>query len=286
MLEAVMIRARPQQLPGTVPARSSGAIRQGGTAMRLAGKVAVITGAASGIGLAMATRFAAEGAAIVAGDWNAQRLDVAVATIQATGGTIVGVPGNIAERAAAEGLIDRAISTHGRLDILCNNAGVMDYMQGVGELDDDIWRRVLSINLDGPMFTSRRAVRQMLTQGSGSIVNIASIGGFEGGAAGVAYTVSKHALIGLTRNTAWMYAKRGLRCNAICPGATATNIQETMPAERLDPAGSERAGAYAALIPAVLEPADIAALALFLASDESRHINGAIIAADAGWTAA
>ena len=108
----------------------------------------------------------------------------------------------------------------------------------------------------------------------------------EGGAAGAAYTVSKHALVGLTRNTAWMYAKQGIRCNAICPGATATNIAETMPADRLDPAGSARAGEYAALIPAVLDPADIAALALFLASDESRHVNGAIITADAGWTAA
>jgi NAD(P)-dependent dehydrogenase (short-subunit alcohol dehydrogenase family) len=254
--------------------------------MRLTGKVAVITGAASGIGLAIATRFAAEGAAVVAGDWNAPRLEAAVATMQAAGGTITGMQGNIAEQEAAEGLIDEAIRAHGRLDVLCNNAGVMDYMQGVGELDNDVWRRVLSINLDGPMFTSRRAVRQMLSQGSGSIINIASIGGFEGGAAGAAYTVSKHALIGLTRNTAWMYAKRGLRCNAICPGATATNIQETMPAERLDPAGAERAGAYAALIPTVLDPTDVAALALFLASDEARYINGAIIAADAGWTAA
>jgi NAD(P)-dependent dehydrogenase (short-subunit alcohol dehydrogenase family) len=254
--------------------------------MRLAGKVAVITGAASGIGLAMATRFAAEGAAIIAGDWNAPRLDAAVAAIQATGGSIIGAQGNIAEQAAAEGLIDLAIETHGRLDVLCNNAGVMDYMQGVAELDDAIWRRVLSINLDGPMYTSRRAAQQMRRQGSGSIINIASIGGLQGGAAGAAYTVSKHALVGLTRNTAWMYAKQGLRCNAICPGATATNITETMPPERLDPAGSARAGEYAALIPAVLDPRDIASLALFLASDESRHINGAIITADAGWTAA
>jgi NAD(P)-dependent dehydrogenase (short-subunit alcohol dehydrogenase family) len=254
--------------------------------MRLAEKVAVITGAASGIGLAIASRFAAEGAAVVAGDWNAERLDAAVERIRTAGGTIVGQPGNIAERAAAEDLVDLAVSTHGRLDILCNNAGVMDYMQGVGELSDDLWRRVLSINLDGPMFTSRRAVQQMRQQGAGSIINIASVGGLHGGAAGAAYTVSKHALVGLTRNTAWMYAKQGLRCNAICPGATATNIAETMPADRLDPAGSARAGEYAALIPAVLDPADIAALALYLASDESRHINGAIITADAGWTAA
>lgn len=254
--------------------------------MRLAGKTAAITGAASGIGLAIATRFAAEGAAVVAGDWNGERLDAAVEGIRAAGGTIVGQQGNIAERATAEGLIELAISTHGRLDVLCNNAGVMDYMQGVGELEDEVWRRVLSINLDGPMFASRRAVGQMLQQGSGAIVNIASIGGLHGGAAGAAYTVSKHALIGLTRNTAWMYAKRGLRCNAICPGATATNITETMPPDRLDAAGSARAGEYAALIPAVLDPADIAALALFLASDESRHVNGAIVTADAGWTAA
>jgi NAD(P)-dependent dehydrogenase (short-subunit alcohol dehydrogenase family) len=136
------------------------------------------------------------------------------------------------------------------------------------------------------MFTSRRAVQHMRRQGSGSIINIASIGGLQGGAAGAAYTVSKHGMIGLTRNTAWMYAKEGIRCNAICPGATATNIGETMPAERLDPFGAARAGAYAALIPATLEPRDIADLALFLASDESRRINGAVITADAGWTAA
>lgn len=253
--------------------------------MRLEGKVAVITGAGSGMGLAMATRFAAEGARIVAGDWNADRLNAAVAAIAGNGGTITGAQGNIADQATAEGLIDLAISTYGRLDILCNNAGVMDFMQGVGELSDDVWRRVLGINLDGPMFTSRRAVSHMLTQGSGSIINVASTAGIHGGAAGAAYTASKHALVGLTRNTAWMYAKRGIRCNAICPGATVTNIGESMMPERIDKPGSERTGAFAALAPAYLDPTDIAALALFLASDESHHINGAIIPADGGWAA-
>jgi len=125
--------------------------------------------------------------------------------------------------------------------VLCNNAGVMDYMQGVGELSDDIWRRVLSINLDGPMFTCRRAVRYMLTHGGGSIINVGSTASLHGGAAGAAYTASKHALVGLTRSTAWMYAKKGIRCNAICPGGTATNIGETMPQDRLDAAGAARA---------------------------------------------
>lgn len=254
--------------------------------MRLDGKVAVITGAGSGMGLAMAKRFAAEGAKVVAGDWNAARLDAAVEAIQKNGGTIVGQAGNIADQAAAEGLIDLALTTYGRLDVLVNNAGVMDYMQGVGELSDEVWRRVLGINLDGPMFTMRRAVPKMVAQGGGAIVNVASTAAIEGGAAGAAYTASKHALVGLTRNTAWIYAPTGIRCNAICPGATRTNIAETMPQDRLDPTGAARAMAYAALAPATLEPEDIAALALFLASDESRHINGAIIPADAGWTAA
>lgn len=254
--------------------------------MRLQGKVAVITGAGSGIGLAMARCFAVEGAAIIAGDWNGERLDAAVAGIREAGGTATGVQGNIADQSAAEALVDLAISGHSRVDVLVNNAGVMDYLQGVGEISDDIWRRVLSINLDGPMFTMRRTVPQMIRQGGGSIVNIASTAGIEGGAAGAAYTAAKHALVGLTRNTAWMYATQGVRCNAICPGGTRTNIGESMPRERLDPAGSARTMAYSALIPATMDPEDIAALALFLASDESRRINGAIIPADAGWTAA
>ncbi|MCB0241883.1 MAG: SDR family NAD(P)-dependent oxidoreductase, partial [Anaerolineae bacterium] len=117
--------------------------------MRLEGKVVVVTGAGSGMGLAMATRFTAEGASVVAGDWNGERLDAAVAKIQADGGTIVSAQGDISDQATAEGLVDLAVKTYGRLDVLCNNAGVMDYMQGVGELADEIWRKVLSINLDG-----------------------------------------------------------------------------------------------------------------------------------------
>lgn len=253
--------------------------------MRLKDKVVVITGAASGMGLAMAKRFAAEGAKVVAADWNAARLESAVAEIKASGGTIIPSQGSIAEQAVAEGLIDLAINTFGGLDVLVNNAGVMDFMQGVGELSDDIWRKVLGINLDGPMFTSRKAVAYMLGHGGGSIVNIASTAAIHGGAAGAAYTASKHALVGLTRNTAWMYAKRGIRCNAICPGATITNIAESMTPERMDPAGSERAGAFAGLVPAYLEASDIASLALFFASDESRKINGAIVPADGGWAA-
>ena len=254
--------------------------------MRLQGKVIIVTGASSGMGLAMAQRFAAEGAKVVAGDWNVERLRAAVEAMRTSGATVDGVSGDISDRAAAEALVDHAFTTHGRLDVLVNNAGVMDYMQGVGELADDVWRRVMSINLDGPMFTMRHAVPRMIAHGGGAIINIASVGGIEGGAAGAAYTAAKHGLVGLTRNTAWMYAQQGIRANAIAPGGTRTNIAESMPQERLDRAGAARAAAYAALIPAYLEPDDLAALALFLASDESSRINGAVITADAGWTAA
>jgi len=253
--------------------------------MKLTGKVAVITGAASGMGLAMAKLFAAEGASVVATDWNKERLDAAVAGIKAKGGVITGITGNIAQQETAEKILDQAIAVYNGLDVLCNNAGVMDHMQGVGELTNEMWQRVLGINLDGPMFSTRKAVQYMLAHGGGSIINISSTAALHGGAAGTAYTVSKHALLGLTRSTAWMYAKQGIRCNAICPGATKTNITESMPAEKLDPVGAARAGEFAALIPAFLEAQDIAALALFLASDDSRYINGAIIPADGGWDA-
>src|SRR5439155_18846924 len=135
-------------------------------------------------------------------------LDAAVASIQASGGTIASAQGNIADQATAENLIDLALSSYGRLDVLCNNAGVMDYMQGVGELSDDIWRRVLSINLAGAMFTSRRAIRHMLTQGGGSSIDTASTAGIHGGASGAGYTSSTQPLVGPTRNTAWRYATK------------------------------------------------------------------------------
>lgn len=254
--------------------------------MRLQGKVAVITGAASGMGLSMARMFSAEGAMIVAGDWNKTRLDAVVTEITTAGRTITALHGNIGVREDAEALIDHALTTHGRIDILVNNAGVMDFMQGTAEISDDIWRKVMSINLDGPMYTSRRALPSMIEHGGGAIVNIASTASLGGGAAGTAYTSSKHGLIGLTKSTAWMYALKGIRCNAICPGGTATNIAESMTPERMDAVGAARAGAYAGLIPAYLQPEDIASLALFLASDDARHVNGAVIAADGGWSAA
>jgi NAD(P)-dependent dehydrogenase (short-subunit alcohol dehydrogenase family) len=254
--------------------------------MRLANKIAVITGAASGMGLAFATRFAAEGASVVVGDINAERLNAAVEGIRANGGKIIGLHGNIADRKDAEALVDAAVSEFGSLDVLVNNAGVMDHMHGVADLEDDMWRRIIAINLDGPMYTSRRAVPILEKKGGGSIINMASSSSTGGGSSGAAYTVAKHGLLGLTKQTAWRYAKAGIRCNAIAPGAVHTNIMESMPEDRIDKVGMARAWEFNALVPAVLEGSDVASLAVFLASDESRFINGVLIPADGGWKAA
>ena len=254
--------------------------------MRLHGKVAIITGAGSGMGRAMALRFTQEGAKVIAADWNEESLNTVVNEIRAMNGEVTGIKVNIAVQAEAEGLVDSAVDTYGTVDILCNNAGVMDLNQGIGEVTDDMWKRVLGINLEGPMYTSRRVIPTMVAQGSGSIINIASAAAMGGGAAGAAYTVSKHGLVGLTKSTAWMYAQKGVRCNAIAPGGTQTNIVSSVDMSKFDPEGSKRTGLYTGIIPAMLQSEDIANLALFLASDESRLINGAIIPADAGWRAA
>jgi NAD(P)-dependent dehydrogenase (short-subunit alcohol dehydrogenase family) len=254
--------------------------------MTLAGKVAIVTGAASGIGRATTELLAADGAAVVAADWNATRLKEAVAAFTAAGHKVAPVGADVADPKDAEAMIAAAIAAFGRLDILVNNAGVMDLDQPVASLDLAIWKRVLAINLDGPMLAMRAVIPHMLKGGGGAIVNIASVAGLGGGAAGAAYTTSKHGLIGLTLNTAWMYAKRDIRCNAIAAGGVNTNIMESIDAAKLDPEGQARAGEYYPLMPTMLDPIDIARLVRFLVDDGSRRINGAVIPADAGWRAA
>lgn len=254
--------------------------------MRLEGKVAIITGAGSGMGRAMANLFAKEGAKVVAAEWHEGTLAEVVAEVKAAGGEIVDVQGDVSNEDDCRRIVETARNTFGRLDVLCNNAGVMDNNQGVAEVTDEMWQRVLGINLNGPMYLSRLAVPIMIAQGGGSIVNTDSKAGLGGGAAGAAYTASKHALVGLTKNTAFVYGPEGVRCNAIAAGAVETNIMQSVDQSKMDPKGSARYNTYYASIPGQLKPVDIANLALFLASDDSKLINGAIIPADAGWAAA
>lgn len=251
--------------------------------MRLKDKVVVVTGAGSGIGLAMARLFVAEGARLVAADWNASSLETAAWDL---GGNIVTVKADVANEAECVGMIDRAVEAYGRIDVLVNNAGVMDLFASVADVDNAMWQRCMSVNVDGPMYAMRRAVPLMLAQGGGSIVNVASAAALGGGSAGAAYTASKYALVGLTMSTAYQYARQGLRCNALAVGGVSTNIMDSVRGMTVDQAALARLQPYHASSPGMLDPIDVANLALFLASDESRHLNGALIPIDMGWSAA
>jgi len=254
--------------------------------MRLDGKIVVITGAGSGMGRAMALRFAKEGATIVGTDIASDRIEEVGREVADAGGVMTPLVTDVSKREDAEKMVRTAIENHGALDVLVNNAGIMDQFQGVATIDDDTWQRVIAVNLHGPMYAMRVAVPFMKEHGGGSIVNVASAAGVGGGAAGAAYTASKHGLVGLTRNTAFTYAPMGVRCNAILAGGVETNIQDSIDMSKADQEALQQLGTWHASMPATLKAEDIANLALFLASDESVRISGALIAADAGWLAA
>ncbi len=188
--------------------------------------------------------------------------------------------GNVANRAEAEQIIVTALETYGTVDIVVNNAGIMDEFVPLGDLDDAMWEKVMSVNLDGPMFICRKALETMLPKQSGVIVNVASIGGLFGGRSGTSYTVSKHAMIGLTRSIAYQYAKSGIRCNAVCPGGVDTNISVVNP----NPLGFERLKTTMASAVRTAEPEELARTVLFLASEDASFVNGAVLVADGGWT--
>jgi len=155
----------------------------------------------------------------------------------------------------------------------------------VGELDNTMWERVMKINCEGPFKAMRSAVRVFLPKGAGIIINIASIGGINGARAGAAYTASKHALIGLTKNTGYMYAKSGIRCNAIAPGAVSTNIGDSIDYTKITPLVKDRIMPGMVLNPRTGEPTEIARVALFLACDDSSFVNATVITVDGGWEA-
>lgn len=252
---------------------------------KLEQKISVITGAGSGMGKAIAQLFAAEGSKVVATDINGERLESLEKEIRMAGGEITTLVANMANEADIEKMIQLAVTTYGTLDILVNNAGIMDHMQPVAEVENDTWEKVMKVNLDGPFKAMRSAVKIFLAKKSGVILNICSVGGLKGGVAGAAYTASKHALIGLTKNTGYLYSKSGIRCNAIAPGAVNTNIGESMDLSKMTALTNDRIMPGMALNPRTGEPDEIAKVALFMASEDASFVNGAVWVADGGWTA-
>jgi NAD(P)-dependent dehydrogenase (short-subunit alcohol dehydrogenase family) len=252
--------------------------------LRIYHKVAIVTGAASGVGKAIAELYAKEGAKVVVADINEEAISSVVNGIHAAGGSAVGFVANVMKEADIDAMVNKAVNQFGTVDILVNNAGVMDNFRLIETIEDELWDRVLAINLTGPMRAIRRTLPIMLAKNEGVIVNIASVAGIMGGRGGVAYTASKHGIVGLTKNVGYMYAKSGIRCNAIAPGAVLTNIAQTF--TNVDMVGmklfNEGAGSQRT---EPVDPMQIATVALFLASDDSRFVNGDVITADGGWTA-
>lgn len=253
--------------------------------MKLKGKVAVVTGASSGMGREIAYVFAREGAVVYAAARRLEKLEELAEKTKDFEGKIIPVSSNLINQEDAEKLIEYAYSDSGKLDILVNNAGIMDDFSGVGDVNDEMMNKVFDLNVFAPFYTSRKAVNIFLKEGKGVIVNIASIGGLYGARAGAVYTASKHALVGLTKNTGYMYAKKNIRCNAICPGAIETDIGSGEYMKHVNQDGMNTIMANIGGNPRSGSPAEIAEIAVFLASDESSLINGQCLAADAGWTA-
>lgn len=251
--------------------------------MKLKEKVAIVTGAASGIGKAIAILYAQEEAKVVVSDINIEGAEKTVAEIEAKGGCAVALSTNVAKEEDIQNLIDTAVKTYGTVDILVNNAGIMDNMAAVGDVTDELWDRILAVNTTSVMRAMRKVLPIFLDKGAGIIINIASVGGFEGSVAGAAYTASKHAVIGLTKNTGFQYAKEGIRCNAIAPGPVKTNIGSTM--TNINNRGYAICQTGMSTITRMGEPEEIAGAALFLASDDSTFVNGHVLTVDGGWTA-
>jgi len=253
--------------------------------MKLQNKTAIVTGAGAGLGKAICQLFAAEGCKVMAADVHPERLKALKQSLQALGYSITTCTVDVANQSSVKAMIDQAMSTYGQIDVLVNNAGVMDNFEPVGDCPDSTWNRVMNINLNGVYYAMNAAVPHMLKAGKGSIINVASIGGLFGARAGAAYTTSKHAVIGLSKNTGYMYAKLGIRCNAIAPGAMETQIAESMDMSKITALVNERIMPGMALNPRTSNPTEVAQVALFLASDDSSFVNASVVTADGGWSA-
>lgn len=252
--------------------------------MKLRNKAVVVTGAGSSMGRAITEMLAREGANVLAVAMGTKRLEELAARVGDGAGQIVPFKGDMTQKADIEGMIDEALKRFGKLDVLINNAGLMDDYSPVGEFADEVFDKVLKLNLEAPAYAMRRAVKEFEKTGVGVIINIASVGGLFGGRAGAAYTASKHWLIGLTKNTAFMYADKNIRCNAICPGSIRREMGSYDFMEELNETGLAMAQRGMGLVDRPGEAEEIAEVAVFLASDSASYINGQAIVVDGGWT--
>lgn len=248
---------------------------------QLGGKVAIVTGGASGIGRACAERFAQEGARVVVAD-------VQEAASKQIADAIDGifVKTDVTDPASVEALVQQAVNQYGRLDVLMNNAGIDGEQAPLAESTIENWRKVLSINLDGVFFGLKYGIAAMLKQGVGGVVlNTASTAGMVGFGGIPPYTASKAAVINMTRAAAIEYAPQHIRVNAICPSVVMTPLVEHFIQSSTDPEAMRKTFENMNPLPGAPKPSDIAAAALFLVSDEAAFITGVALPIDGGYTA-
>lgn len=250
--------------------------------MSLKGKVVIITGASSGLGKETATLFAKEGAKVVAVARRMERLEALAEETKEFPGEIAPFEGDVGKGQDIKDIVKFTLDKYGQIDVLINNAGIIDGHMTAVDMTDEMWDKVVNINLTAPMKLTREVLPSMLEAGKGNIINISSVGGLNGGRGGAAYVSTKHGIIGLTKNTGFVYADKGIRCNAICPGSVPTEISGSGPANEL---GLSKIMSGFANAPRMGTSEEIADILLFLASDKSSLINGVAITADAGWTA-
>lgn len=244
------------------------------------GKTAIVTGAGSGIGRATVLRLAAEGARVIG-------LDVSEAGLEETRTLLtdgLDVELLVADVTREDDVARAVAAAGGTVDVLANVAGVMDHFLPLGEVDDATWARVLDINVTGPMRLSRAVLPLMEEAGGGAIVTVASKASVGAGAAGVAYTTSKHAVIGLVKSIAYFYGPKGIRSNAVLPGPVETGIGATASPDSAW--AMERAQLSMATIQRMAKPDELATSISWLASDEAVNVNGAVLLSDGGWGAA
>ena len=251
----------------------------------LAGKVAAVTGGASGIGEATVRRFVAEGVAVAFADWNAERGNLVAKEIAAAGGKVLFVDADVADETAAMAFVDKAADHFGRLDILVNNAGIRLY-QTVVEASAESWDKILGVNLKSYAFCAKAAIPAMRRGGGGSIVNVASVRSIKAGGGTLQYDTCKAAVAGLTRGLAMDHSAEGIRVNAVCPGTIFTPFH----AQRIAAEGKtvEQYNDNAARQCMMKRPGtsqEIAAAIMFLASDDASYVTGASLYVDGGMTA-
>lgn len=249
--------------------------------MRLEHQVAVVTGAGSGIGRTTAKLFAREGARVVLVARREHTLREVQEEIRQAGGEADCFAADVNDPEQCEAICARAVEVFGRLDILVNNAGITDQNRSTLHTSDELWDQVVSVNQTGAFYLCRSALKIFEQQKSGVIVNVSSIGGVYGNA-GVAYSASKAALLGITRNIALQYAGTGIRCNATCPGRTPTAFNTPEKVREFDRTLQEITWRHMDRSLPMTEQIDQANAILFLASEESSGVTGQYLVVDNG----